>query len=167
MLSHQHIRKSLILTIQKNFHLLRSHQKRYPLSVPVCLQIMLKDISLTSCGHHFCTSCIKRIHGSCPTCRGTSYQIFPDIGRQHYIRGLKVYCSNKKDGCTWKGELKTYQAILIKAREKETVSLKLLSVVTGAILPTKEYVMLKSWASCWSWKEWMSCQTLLLPILWG
>ena len=44
---------------------------------------------------------------------------------------------------TWKGELKTYQAILIKAREKETVSLMLLSVVTGAILPIKEYVMLK------------------------
>ena len=73
---------------------------------PICLQIMLKDISLTSCGHHFCTSCIKRIHGPCPTCRATSYLIFPDADRQRYIRGLQVYCSNKKDGCTWKGELK-------------------------------------------------------------
>ena len=73
---------------------------------PICLQIMLKDISLTSCGHHFCTLCIERIHGACPTCRATSYQIFPDADRQRYIRGLQVYCSNKKDGCTWKGELK-------------------------------------------------------------
>ena len=76
---------------------------------PICLQIMLKDISLTSCGHHFCTSCIKTIldkKGSCPKCRATSYQIFPDANRQRIIGGLQVYCSNKKDGCTWKGELK-------------------------------------------------------------
>ena len=73
---------------------------------PICLQIMLKDISLTSCGHHFCTSCIERIHGACPECRTTPYQIFPDANRQRIISGLQVYCSNKKDGCTWKGELK-------------------------------------------------------------
>ena len=73
---------------------------------PICLQIMLKDISQTSCGHHFCTSCIKKIRKSCPTCRATSYRIFPDADRQHYISGRQVYCSNKKYGCTWEGELK-------------------------------------------------------------
>ena len=76
---------------------------------PICLQIMLKDISLTSCGHHFCTSCIKTVldkNESCPACRTTPYQIFPDANRQRIISGLQVYCSNKKDGCTWKGELK-------------------------------------------------------------
>ena len=72
---------------------------------PICLQIMLKDISQTSCGHHFCTSCIERVYGACPTCRATSYRIFPDADRQRYIRELQVYCSNKNDGCTWKGEL--------------------------------------------------------------
>ena len=75
---------------------------------PICLQIMSKDISLTSCGHHFCTSCIKTVldkNESCPKCRATAYQIFPDADRQRYIRGLQVYCSNKKCGCTWKGEL--------------------------------------------------------------
>ena len=74
---------------------------------PICLQIMLKDISQTSCGHHFCTSCIKRVldkNESCPTCRASSYQIFPDTNRQRIVSGLQVYCS--KDGCTWKGELK-------------------------------------------------------------
>ena len=73
---------------------------------PICLQIMLKDISQTSCGHHFCTPCIKRIRGPCPECRTTPYKIFPDANRQRIIGGLQVYCSNKKDGCTWKGELK-------------------------------------------------------------
>ena len=73
---------------------------------PICLNIMLKEPSQTSCGHHFCTSCIEKVHGSCPKCRATSYKIFPDADRQRYISGLQVYCSNKKDGCTWKGELK-------------------------------------------------------------
>ena len=73
---------------------------------PICLQIMSKDISQTSCGHHFCTPCIERIHGACPECRTTPYQIFPDANRQRIISGLQVYCSNKKYGCTWKGELK-------------------------------------------------------------
>ena len=88
---------------------------------PICLQIMLKDISLTSCGHHFCTSCIKRVldkNESCPKCRATSYQIFPDADRQRYIRGLQVYCCNKKDGCTWKGELKNLSGHINKGKRE-------------------------------------------------
>ena len=85
---------------------------------PICLQIMSKDISLTSCGHHFCTLCIERIHGACPTCRATSYQIFPDTNRQRIISGLQVYCSNKKDGCTWKGELKNLSGHIKKGKRK-------------------------------------------------
>ena len=85
---------------------------------PICLQIMSKDISLTSCGHHFCTSCIKKIRKSCPTCRATSYQIFPDADRQRYIRGLQVYCSNKKYGCTWKGELKNLSGHINKDKRE-------------------------------------------------
>ena len=88
---------------------------------PICLQIMLKDISLTSCGHHFCTSCIKRVldkNESCPKCRATSYQIFPDADRQRYIRGLQVYCSNKKYGCTWKGELKNLSGHINKDKRE-------------------------------------------------
>ena len=83
---------------------------------PICLQIMLKDISQTSCGHHFCTSCIKKIRKSCPTCRATSYLIFPDADRQRYISRLQVYCSNKKDGCTWKGELKNLSGHINKGK---------------------------------------------------
>ena len=88
---------------------------------PICLQIMLKDISLTSCGHHFCTSCIKTVldkNESCPKCRATSYQIFPDADRQRYIRGLQVYCSNKKYGCTWKGELKNLSGHINKDKRE-------------------------------------------------
>ena len=88
---------------------------------PICLQIMSKDISLTSCGHHFCTSCIKTVldkKGSCPACRNTSYQIFPDADRQRIISGLQVYCSNKKDGCTWKGELKNLSGHINKDKRE-------------------------------------------------
>ena len=88
---------------------------------PICLQIMLKDISQTSCGHHFCTSCIKRVldkKESCPTCRTTSYRIFPDANRQRIISGLQVYCSNEKDGCTWKGELKNLSGHINKDKRE-------------------------------------------------
>ena len=85
---------------------------------PICLQIMLKDISQTSCGHHFCTSCIERVHGACPECRTTPYQIFPDADRQRIIGGLQVYCSNKKDGCTWKGELKNLSGHINKGKRE-------------------------------------------------
>ena len=84
---------------------------------PICLQIMSKDISLTSCRHHFCTSCIKRIPGACPTC-GATYIIFPAANRQRIIGGLQVYCSNKKDGCTWKGELKNLSGHINKDKRE-------------------------------------------------
>ena len=88
---------------------------------PICLQIMLKDISLTSCGHHFCTSCIKTVlnkNEPCPTCRTTPYQIFPDTNRQRIIGGLQVYCSNKRKGCTWKGELKNLSGHINKGKRE-------------------------------------------------
>ena len=100
-------------------HLLRSHQtEEISIECPMCLQIMSKDISLTSCGHHFCTSCIKKIRKSCPTCKATSYQIFPDADRQRYISGRQVYCSNKKYGCTWKGELKNLSGHINKGERE-------------------------------------------------
>ena len=101
-----------------NISFVKEPPEEISIECPICLQIMLKDISLTSCGHHFCTSCIKKIRKSCPTCRATSYRIFPDADRQRYIRGLQVYCSNKKDGCTWKGELKNLSGHINKGKRE-------------------------------------------------
>ena len=101
-----------------NLSFVKEPPEEIAIECPICLQIMLKDISLTSCGHHFCTSCIKRIHGACPTCRATSYLVFPDADRQRYIRGLQVYCSNKKYGCTWKGELKNLSGHINKDKRE-------------------------------------------------
>ena len=67
------------------------------------------------------TSCIKRVldkNESCPECRATSYRIFPDTDRQRIISGLQVYCSNKKDGCTWKGELKNLSGHINKDKRE-------------------------------------------------
>ena len=101
-----------------NLSFVKEPPEEISIECPICLQIMLKDISLTSCGHHFCTSCIERIHGPCPECRTTPYQIFPDADRQRYIRGLQVYCSNKKYGCTWKGELKNLSGHINKGKRE-------------------------------------------------
>ena len=95
----------------------REPPEEISIECPICLQIMLKDISQTSCGHHFCTSCIKWIPGACPTC-GATYIIFPAANRQRIIGGLQVYCSNKKDGCTWKGELKNLSGHINKDKRE-------------------------------------------------
>ena len=82
---------------------------------------MWKEPSLTSCGHHFCTSCIvvaQENNRPCPKCKAKYYDIFIDADRQHYICGLQIYCTNKKHGCNWKGELQsTHIAENLRDRE--------------------------------------------------
>ena len=61
---------------------------------------------VTSCGHHFCGTCIKRdSNGTCPYCKEEflKHQVVPDKDRCRIINGLKVNCTNK--GCEWKGDL--------------------------------------------------------------
>ena len=60
-----------------NLSFVKEPPEETSIECPMIILIMLKDTSLTSCGHHFCTSCIKKIldkKGSCPTCRTTIYQ---------------------------------------------------------------------------------------------
>ena len=76
---------------------------------PVCLNILTDPHQVTCCGHNFCGSCIERVkasNGSCPMCKEKEYQSFIDKKCSRIINGLEVYCSNKKKGCQWKGELK-------------------------------------------------------------
>ena len=47
-----------------------------------------------------------------------SYQNFPDTDRQRIISGKQMHCSNKKDGCTWKGKLKNL-SVHINKGERE------------------------------------------------
>lgn len=92
---------------RKELYFVKDPPEEIVIDCPICLSVMLASSLLTSCcGHHFCSSCISRVKGSCPHCRAKSYQTMPNKDRLRIIRGLKVYCSNNEAGCSWKGELK-------------------------------------------------------------
>ena len=88
---------------------------------PVCLDILTDPHLVSCCGHNFCGSCIERVkvsNGSCPMCKEEEYQAIPDKKCLRIINGLEVYCSNKKKGCQWKGELKNMSTHLNKTKRK-------------------------------------------------
>ena len=88
---------------------------------PVCLNILTDPHQVTCCGHNFCGSCIERVkasNGSCPMCKEKKYQSFIDKKCSRIINGLEVYCSNKKKGCQWKGELKNMSTHLNKEKRE-------------------------------------------------
>ena len=105
----------------------------------ICFHVMWKEPSLTSCGHHFCTSCIvvaQENNRPCPKCKAKYYDIFIDADRQRYICGLQIYCTNKKHGCNWKGKLQDLSSPHTSPRtwETENVSLDSLPVVMMAAM---------------------------------
>ena len=88
---------------------------------PVCLNILTDPHLVSCCGHNFCGSCIERVkasNGSCPMCKEEKYQAIPDKKCSRIINGLEVYCSNKKKGCQWKGELKNMCTHLNKEKRE-------------------------------------------------
>jgi len=64
------------------------------------------------CGHTFCKSCLESvkkaatvISDACPVCRNEEFTTFPNKQVDRTIRSLHVFCSNKKKGCEWQGEV--------------------------------------------------------------
>ena len=95
--------------------------KHVEIECPVCLNILTDPHLVSCCGHNFCGSCIERVkasNGSCPMCKEEEYQAIPDKKCLRIINGLEVYCSNKKKGCQWKGELKNMSTHLNKEKRE-------------------------------------------------
>lgn len=92
------------------------------LECPICYGV-LEEASNGSCGHVFCSKCIKsyfqsRTEVQCPICRATliSDQIFPNLIARHYVGKLRVKCpfalslsrsesasESNECLCTWNG----------------------------------------------------------------
>ena len=76
---------------------------------PICL-LVLRNPHLTGCcGRNFCESCIKSSRqrsSQCPLCSGEDFQSMRDLREERKILSLEVYCTNWRDGCTWKGTVK-------------------------------------------------------------
>ena len=83
-------------------------QQSFQSECPACLHILREPYQVNCCGYAFCRVCIDSIDsdkGPCPCCNNTTYNKFEDKGKKRSLYAFKVYCSNKKQGCQWVGEL--------------------------------------------------------------
>ena len=95
--------------------------KQIVIECPVCLNILTDPHQVSCCGHIFCGSCIERVRasdGSCPMCKEERYQSFADKNVSRIVNGLQVYCTNKAQGCQWKGALKDLPTHLNKEKRE-------------------------------------------------
>jgi len=75
---------------------------------PVCLQVLREPYQVSCCGKRFCRTCIESIKDNkkpCPTCNKENFDAFHDKGLQQSLYGFLVFCSHRKEGCKWTGEL--------------------------------------------------------------
>ncbi len=77
---------------------------------PIC-KLILRDPYLISCGckDSFCKTCIEPVYNRgnpCPLCNSIKFTICPNTEKKLILENSKVYCSNKKKGCNWIGDLK-------------------------------------------------------------
>ena len=75
---------------------------------PVCRLLLRDPYQAVCCGTSFCHSCSQQVKSGsnvCPTCRRNNFELFPNKGLKRSIYQLRVFCTHRKDGCTWKGEL--------------------------------------------------------------
>ena len=75
---------------------------------PTCKLILCEPYQVTCCGKSFCRACIQRIEAEnkpCPTCNEENFESYHNKGLQQPLYEFKVFCSNKKSGCGWQGEL--------------------------------------------------------------
>lgn len=78
---------------------------------PFCLLVLREPHQVTCCGKSFCRACINKVKSgsdvvSCPCCNHTKIVDFPDVRLQQTLYGLRVYCTNREQGCEWSGELR-------------------------------------------------------------
>ena len=75
----------------------------------ICLiyTLVAKEAQQSSCcGKIFCGLCMETLEASDTLCPNHEYlQYFPDKRAICNISKLKVYCTNKREGCIWKGEV--------------------------------------------------------------
>ena len=75
---------------------------------PVCLLILKEPCLISCCGHKFCRECIKQVTKDakpCPLCNEPNFNFMRERKLERFLKGSEVWCSYKKEGCEWSGEL--------------------------------------------------------------
>lgn len=72
-------------------------------------------------GQIFCKSCLDKalsISTNCPICRVEKVATFPNFQLEREIKNLNIYCTNKKKGCSWRGEISDIDHHLSKTEQR-------------------------------------------------
>ena len=80
----------------------------FQMECPICHLILREPYQITCCGTDFCHTCIQRLqadNSSCLKCREHNFEVFLNKGMDRSLKQLQVYCTHRKDGCQWRGEL--------------------------------------------------------------
>ena len=75
---------------------------------PVCLLILKEPCLISCCGHKFCRECIEQVTKDakpCPLCNEPNFNFMRERKLEIFLKGSGVWCSYKKEGCEWSGEL--------------------------------------------------------------
>ena len=75
---------------------------------PVCLLILKEPCLISCCGHKFCRECIEQVTKDakpCPLCNEPNFNFMRERKLERFLKGSEVWCSYKKEGCEWSGEL--------------------------------------------------------------
>ena len=75
----------------------------------ICHLILRDPIQVGCCGKRYCQVCLTKFlseRNTCPHCQAKqdTFSKYEDKNQRQIILALKIYCSNKRQGCTWTGE---------------------------------------------------------------
>ena len=77
----------------------------------ICQYVSREPYLSLCCGHTFCKSCLEgakratTIIDACPICRDEDFVTVFNKQANRIVRNLSVFCTNKKKGCEWQGEV--------------------------------------------------------------
>ena len=76
---------------------------------PICFLVLRDPHQAICCGYNFCHSCSKEVqtvNNGCPTCRNDNFEVSSNSDLKHSMNQLQVLCTQSKDICKWRGELR-------------------------------------------------------------
>ena len=119
------------------------------LQCPVCLLPFRDPALLSCCGHKGCASCIGRIKAAghpCPLCQ-QPFETMLDKHFQRKVLDLRVFCSKKEEGCSWKGELRdleTHSSRSLRLMSRRSVSTNAVDATSDVFSVTTRWTSVRS-----------------------
>lgn len=85
----------------------------YQTTCPICHLILRDPYESTCCNHSFCCTCSQQIqqkNSPCPWCRNENFEVKENKSMRRSLNQLTVFCTDRRGGCKWRGELGDLQA---------------------------------------------------------